>query len=251
MQPSYGISRRNILQWAAGATLSAVAPSTGLARGGGKVVVELFTSQGCSSCPPADAFLQVLSKMKGVVALTYNVDYWNYLGWRDTLSLPEFSQRQYDYAKSRGDMDVYTPQMIVDGSSHYVGSNKAVVLKAIERALNAQSSRIAMSMTASASDIKVEIESGPQVKDATLWLMPVNPAIAVKIGKGENSGRDIVYTNVVRKLAPAGMWHGEAMKITLPWNGIMTEESKACVALLQQGKTGPILGSAHWGEIGA
>ncbi len=189
--------------------------------------------------------------MEGVLTLTYNVDYWNYLGWRDTLSLPEFSQRQYDYAKSRGDMDVYTPQMIVDGGSHYVGSNRALVMKAIEKALEANSSRIPMSLTPIGSDIVVEVGSGPAASEATLWIMPVIPSIAVRIDKGENSGREIVYTNVVRELVPAGMWHGREMKISLPRDGILEAEYKACVALLQQGKTGPVIGSAHWGAIGA
>ena len=189
--------------------------------------------------------------MKGVLALTYSVDYWNYLGWRDTLSRREFSQRQFDYAKSVGDMDLYPPQMIVDGGSHYVGSNRAVVMKAIERALGASPSRIPISLSPIGSDIVVEVGSGPAASQATLWIMPVNPSIAVKIEKGENSGREIVYTNVVRELVPAGMWHGREMKISLPRDGILEADYKACVALLQKGKTGPVIGSAHWGEIGA
>jgi hypothetical protein len=97
------------------------------------VIVELFTSQGCSSCPPADAFLEELKAGPGVVALSYHVDYWDYLGWRDTLGSPEYSQRQYDYAKSRGDMNVYTPQTIINGGSHFVGSQKSKVSAGIAR----------------------------------------------------------------------------------------------------------------------
>ncbi len=222
-----------------------------MARGAGKVVVELFTSQGCSSCPPADALLRELSTMKGVLALTYNVDYWNYLGWRDTLSLPEFSQRQYDYAKSRGDMDVYTPQIIVHGGSHLVGSKRAAVLQEIEQALARTDSPVALSMSPQGSDIVVEIGSAPQPISATLWLMPIIPSVSVQIDKGENKGLEIVYTNVVRKIVPAGMWHGSDQKISLPRDGILEADYKACVAILQQGKTGSVIGSAHWGAIGA
>src|SRR4051812_34592771 len=109
-------TRRNVLVMGAAAC---AASSAHAATPSHPCVAELFTSQGCSSCPPADALVPELRAMPNVIVLTYNVDYWDYLGWRDTLGNPAHSQRQYDYAKSRGDMDVYTPQIIVDGGSHY------------------------------------------------------------------------------------------------------------------------------------
>ncbi len=214
------------------------------------MLVELFTSQGCSSCPPADALLEKLRAMKGVVAISYHVDYWDYLGWKDTLASPEFSQRQYDYAKARGDMDVYTPQMIVGGRHHFVGSKSAVVLDAIEEA-RAAPAGVEMALRDKGSMIEVEIGARAGAEEAMVWLMPILPNTTVKILKGEIAGQDIAYHNVVRKIAPAGMWNGDAKTLSLPKDGVLTPECKGCVALLQQGKAGPILGLASWGEVGA
>jgi hypothetical protein len=219
--------------------------------GGHCAVVELFTSQGCSSCPPADAFLQELAEMKRVVALTLNVDYWDYLGWRDTLANSAFSQRQYDYAKARGDMDVYTPQMIVDGGSHYVGSKKKSVLAAVSRSLELQPAVwIPLAIAGSTKEFTITVE-GASAPDATLWVMGIAPNCAVKIEKGENAGHDVVYRNVVRTLVPAGMWHGKALTAALPREGVLGDHGKGVVALLQQGSHGRILGAATWGAIAA
>ena len=122
------LSRRGFLA-AAGSVLAAPRALAGAPER--PVVIELFTSQGCSSCPRADALFAELCADPGVLALSYHVDYWDYLGWKDTLGSPEFSQRHYDYARARGDMNVYTPQMIVDGRSAVVGSNRTEVDRAI------------------------------------------------------------------------------------------------------------------------
>lgn len=214
----------------------------------GAVVVELFTSQGCSSCPPADAFLTRLRAMPGVIALTYHVDYWDYLGWKDTLGGPEFSQRQYDYAKARGDMNVYTPQMIVNGNQHFVGSEEQKVLQALEGARR-QTFPVGLSMLDGERDITVEIGAGTPVGDATLWLLPMASRLTVKILKGEIAGQEIEYHNVVRKILPAGMWTGKPERITLPKDGVLPPECTGCVALLQKGKVGPVLGAAVWGDV--
>jgi hypothetical protein len=193
-----------------------------------------------------------LRQMPGVIVLSYNVDYWDYLGWRDTLASPEKSQRQYDYAKARGDMDVYTPQVIVDGGSHYSGGNRSVILAAIARAQAATpQDPVGLSLAASGHEFVVEIGKGSVAVEATLWLMPIMPSVAVKIAKGENSGKEIVYYNVVNKLIPAGLWHGEATTLRLPKESIARPCCKGAVALLQQGKAGPILAAATWGETGA
>jgi hypothetical protein len=252
MGRNHAISRRNVLALAAGAATLAFAARAAQAGAARPVVIELFTSQGCSSCPVADALMGELRRMKGVIALSYNVDYWDYLGWRDTLASPEKSQRQYDYAKARGDMDVYTPQVVVDGGSHYGGSNKSAILKAMARAQAAAPREpVGISLTASQHEFIVEIGKGSAAQDATLWLMPLAPSIAVKIEKGENAGKDIVYYNVVRKLVPAGMWHGAATVLTLPKQDILLPDCRGAAALLQQGKAGPILAAAAWGETGA
>jgi len=245
------MSRRTVLALAAGATAAFVtrAAQAGAAR---PVVIELFTSQGCSSCPPADALMGELRQMPGVIVLSYNVDYWDYLGWRDTLASPEKSQRQYDYAKARGDMDVYTPQVVVDGGSHYSGGNRSVILAAIARA-QAATPRNPLHIALSAKDHEFIVEIGKSgvAPEATLWIMPIMPSVAVQIAKGENAGKEIVYYNVVNKLIPAGLWHGEATTLRLPKENIALPCCKGAVALLQQGKAGPILAAATWGETGA
>jgi hypothetical protein len=210
----------------------------------------LFTSQGCSSCPAADAFLKELRSAPNVIALSYHVDYWDYLGWKDTLASAEYSQRQYDYAHARGDMDVYTPQMIVEGRNHFVGSNRNVVLEAI-RKTQALPVAVLLTLKDKGRELVIDIGSASSATESTVWLMPVSPKVPVKILKGEIAGKEIVYYNVVRALVPAGMWSGEAKTLSLPKDGVLRSGSKGCVALLQQGKTGPILGSAQWGEVSA
>src|SRR5437868_367863 len=136
MQSAIELTRRQVLALAAGAVATGATGGVVRADTVRPAIVELFTSQGCSSCPPADAFMMEVRAMKDVVALTYNVDYWDYRGWRDTLASPENSKRQYKYAKARGDMDVYTPQMIIDGATHVVGSQKSAVIAAIKHSLS-------------------------------------------------------------------------------------------------------------------
>jgi hypothetical protein len=244
------VSRRRTLALGAGAALASLGLPSRAANHARPVVVELFTSQGCSSCPPADAFLKDLKDMKGVIAISLHVDYWDYLGWRDTLGDKAFSQRQYDYAHRRGDMDVYTPQMIVNGGKYYVGSNRREIMAAIEAARAAPDPLwVPLTIAHSGSEIVITADAVASVPEATLWCMPVAPAIKVRIERGENAGRDIAYYNVVRKIVPAGMWKGEAMKFTLPVDGVFTAESKACVALLQTGTIGPVIGAVSWGKI--
>lgn len=250
MTAPFTMSRRSLLALGAGATAAGLCPGATQAAGR-PVVVELFTSQGCSSCPPADAFMQELTAMKRVIALSFNVDYWDYLGWRDTLANASYSQRQYDYAKARGDMDVYTPQMIVDGGSHYVGSKKQSVLAAISRALEAEPpSWVPIAITGNTQEFTIDVPASSS-PGATLWVMGIAPTCKVKIEKGENAGHDIVYRNVVRTLVPAGKWRGKPLSVTLPREGVLGDHGKGVVALLQKGSVGHILGAATWGAVTA
>lgn len=246
------LTRRQALALA-GAGAASLVSAVSHAAAARPVVVELFTSQGCSSCPPADALLGQIKTMPGVFALSYNVDYWDYLGWHDSLASPDYSQRQYDYAKSRGDMDVYTPQIVVDGARHYVGSNRQAVLGAIRKSQSAgHDDRIAMTLSATESEVAVDVAAGRAPgPEATLWLMPIVPQVTVAIERGENAGSQITYYNVVRKMVPAGMWKGESQHIVLPRSSLIDPECKSCVALLQRGKVGPVIGAASWGEINA
>jgi hypothetical protein len=247
MSFSTPISRRDCL--ALGAGLGA-ALLGGAARAAQKIetVVELFSSQGCKSCPAADRLLTELRGRPGVLALTFHVDYWDYLGWKDTLASPEFSQRQYDYAKARGDMDVFTPQMIVNGEKPMVGSQRSEVFAVLEQSRKTNWPA-AITIGNTAKEMVIEIGAGQAGQEATLWVMPVMEQATVKIEKGEMAGREVTYSNVVRKLVPAGMWKGDAARIVLPKEGLMPPGATACVALLQQGKLGPVLGCGCWGSL--
>ena len=232
------MSRRSCL--ALGAAALAVRPA--LAASKRLSVVELFTSQGCSSCPPADAFMEELVQRKGVIALTFNVDYWDYLGWKDTLGSSYNSKRQYDYAKSRGDMDVYTPQMVVDGTAHYVGSNRSSVNAGMDSALAAASPWVPLAITEEGKEYVITAGSG--AGEGTIWLMSVAPVIKVKIERGENSGKDVNYHNAVRVCEAVGMWKGEDMTTRVPKLAMAAKGAKSVVALLQSGHVGPVLGAA-------
>jgi hypothetical protein len=238
------LTRRNAL--ALGAAAMVARPAFAVAKR--PVIVELFTSQGCSSCPPADAYFKALKDGPDIVALSYHVDYWDYLGWRDTLGSPECSQRQYDYAKSRGDRNVYTPQTIINGGKHFVGSQRASVAGGIDAARSEDAADwVDLEMSDNSTEVSIAIPAGKPITEATLWLMAFTPHVSTEIKKGENAGRTVDYYNVVRKMVPAGMWHGEAAKIVLPKGGVVPESCKGWVALLQEGNVGRVIGAVTGG----
>lgn len=211
-----------------------------------KAVVELFTSQGCSSCPPADAVLEEMSRRPEVVALTFPVDYWDYLGWKDTLAHPLFTARQRGYAHGRGDRQVYTPQVIVNGVESCIGSDRAAIEKAITSP-KARSASLSADVRTSERDgmVVVEVEGAPD-RRAEVWVLPVLRIRAVQIGKGENRGRTITYANIVRGLIRIAEWTGGAARFE---TSLRTAKGDAdgYVVLLQtiDGKTpGPIIGAA-------
>ncbi|VAV99857.1 hypothetical protein that often co-occurs with aconitase [hydrothermal vent metagenome] len=211
-------------------------------------VVELFTSQGCSSCPPADLYLGELAKRKELLALTLPVDYWDFLGWKDTLASPAFTKRQRAYAQSRQDRNVYTPQMVINGRVHAIGSDR----KEVEAFLLATQDDFAamavdIDLTLDGNRLKINIggrAAGNSAAEATIWLVLYNRSEKVKIGRGENTGRMITYSNVVRELVPIGMWSGEAMEISLPRKDLLQQGYDGCAVIVQAGATGPIYGAA-------
>ncbi len=153
---------------------SVFAPRAAFAAPRAPVLVELFTSQGCSSCPPADEYASELVKDPNTVVVSFNVDYWDYLGWRDTLAKPEYSKRQYDYAKVLDEGSVYTPQMVVNGATHAVGSSRRDVAKQISASREIQAAA-SLKVSLTAEKISVEIKQAEFKGDATLWLMAVEP----------------------------------------------------------------------------
>jgi hypothetical protein len=210
-------------------------------------VVELFTSQGCSSCPPADALLGQLAKRKDLIVLTLPVDYWDYLGWKDTLASPENSARQRAYAKSRGDHAVYTPQMVVNGLKHVVGSNRTgieSVLMQTKGLLNGH--HVTLRTSISEDTLVIEVGAAPKTapgETGVVWLLPIKSSVKVTIERGENTGREITYTNVVRDLMAVGKWTGEPVTLKLPAYKLLRDDADGCAVLLQESMTGPILGA--------
>ncbi len=214
------------------------------AAAGSPVVVELFTSQGCSSCPPADRFMEELSRTQGVVALTLPVDIWDYLGWRDTFAKREFSLRQQAYAPHMPSKSVFTPQMVVGGRADTVGSRRGEVLALIEaQAAEPGGADVALTLEGGALRVRV---TGAQARSgtATVWLARVLSSREVNIGDGENRGRVIVYSNVVRHLAPIGMTQGGAADLTAPADLDIGEIYDRFAVVVQDGEAGPILGAA-------
>jgi hypothetical protein len=210
-----------------------------------KAVVELFTSQGCSSCVAADAYFSELAKRGDVVAISLHVDYWDYLGWRDTLGDAAYTARQRDYAAAHGTRRVYTPQIVVNGDTGYVGSDRRSVNAAI-----AQSSlTVPVSMRHGDGTVEIEVAARPDTDTtaATIRLVLVTSEAKVEIARGENAGRTIDYYNVVRAMRPIGMWGGQAVKITLPEDEIMAHDVDACAIIVQEdlpNGPGAIIGAA-------
>jgi hypothetical protein len=213
-----------------------------------KAVVELFTSQGCSSCPPADALLEWYANRDDVVALSFPVDYWDYLGWKDTLAKRTFSERQRAYATARGDGMVYTPQVVVNGIAHAVGSRKGDIEQAIERTKQKiQPALVPVRLHADEGKLVVEAQAaadGKPAKNATLWLAVVARRVEVSIHRGENKGKTVAYSNVVRELTPIGTWTGQSIAISIEKHAVVRPGAESCAVLLQQGPGGPIVGAA-------
>jgi hypothetical protein len=213
-----------------------------------RAVVELFTSQGCSSCPPADELLEEYSKRPDVIALSYSVDYWDYQGWKDTLADHEFTARQKSYASARGDRQVYTPQVVVNGRAPVVGSNETAVADAIRKS---EAPLVPIDVGTSGDAVSVSVgkaEDGAPRK-ATLWLVLYDSHVRVPIGRGENRNRTLDYYNVVRRMHPIAMWRGEPIKVDLPMGKYHQDDADGCAFLLQEeapgGGPGPIIGAAR------
>jgi hypothetical protein len=214
-------------------------------------VIELFTSQGCSSCPPADELMGQLSKNRGdVIILSLPVDIWDYNGWKDTLARPEFTVRQKNYSQSRGDHQVYTPQIVVDGQSHGVGSDRSQVMSLMQETSalrQAQSAPLDVHETNGMLIVDVGEGSGDLGRGASVWLMRVAKSRTVTVGRGENRGREITYTNVVRSMVRLGFWNGAAARFEMPLPEARADDADGYVVIVQKSwgdRLGPILAAS-------
>jgi hypothetical protein len=210
-----------------------------------KAVVELFTSQGCSSCPPADSYAGELMRNPALVVLTFNVDYWDYLGWKDTLAHSSFSQRQRAYAKARGDGQVYTPQIVINGAAHAVGSER----NQVARAIAATSLPVSLSIdetNKALSEVTIPAARTGGVATGSVWLVPISAQEKVEIGRGENRGKTITYPHVARGLIKLGDWRGETLRFTVSAETLASAKADGFAVLLhaEGGKIGKIIGAA-------
>ena len=209
-----------------------------------KAVVELFTSQGCAQCPPADALLTSLADQEDVVALAYHVDYWDYVGWEDTFGAEAYSDRQRDYAKSWGSSRIYTPQMVVNGAKGVVGSKR----NEVHGALDGASLPLTVDIEQAGDMLKIAIPGDDSLGDAVVWMVTYLDRADVSIDTGENAGKSMVYTQVVTGRQALGMWEsatGATLKLPMP--EVLAVGSTGIAVVVQQEKNGlpgPILGAA-------
>jgi hypothetical protein len=205
-----------------------------------KVVVELYTSQGCSSCPPADELLAELSKNDEILPLAFHVDYWDYLGWKDELASPAFTERQKSYAHSAAERTIYTPQVIVNGKVRLVGSDAQALMSAVMHEMNQSQSA---SLSVSRQDELVTISgTAPAKLDRPVEVLLVRylPQVSVEIRRGENAGQTITYVNTVTSLTSIGHWSGDRpLLMTTSISG-----SDSAAILLQEVDFGALLASA-------
>jgi hypothetical protein len=200
-------------------------------------VVELFTSQGCSSCPPANANLARLAGRPDILALSFGVTYWDSLGWKDTFASKAYTDRQWDYARGLHHDNVATPQVVINGRADVVG----VHLADIETAARTTPAPNGSGLTLTAD--RVAIAAGPRpAKPAQVWLVRYDPNIVqVPIKRGENTGKTLPHRNVVRELTKLGVFDGQALTLRLP--PARAANLKTAI-LIQSGPGGPILAAA-------
>ncbi|MDF2981275.1 MAG: hypothetical protein K0Q69_1047 [Devosia sp.] len=233
-----------------GVSLSLALISTALAgeiKLAPKAVLELFTSQGCKSCPKADAMLDEMGKRPDVVALAYHVDYWDYIGWEDTFGAKENSDRQRDYAESWGSSRIFTPQLVVNGKGGLVGSKR----DAVNGALGSASLPLDVKLSEAPDDmLQVSVPAKAGEPDAMIWLVTFLDRADVTIERGENEGKQVAYTQIVTGRQVLGMWKADAgAELTLPLAEVLTGRSNGAAILIQQdrdGLPGPIVGAASF-----
>jgi hypothetical protein len=215
-----------------------------------RAVVELFTSQGCSSCPPADKLIGELANDPSIIALSLPIDYWDYLGWKDTLADKRFTARQKAYSHMRGDREVYTPQVVINGKVHAVGSDRAGIERAIEQTAHEVGvMSVPVSVTLTRGLLNVSVAPAPTAPSrGEIWLWSVTRAIPIAIGRGENNGREVTYHNVVRNWLKVGDWSGKAGTWSIPIENVMRDGVDGAIVYVQDGdreRPGAMLGAAY------
>lgn len=215
-----------------------------------QAVVELFTSQGCSSCPAADALFVELAKDPRLITLTLPVTYWDYLGWKDTLGQEAFGKRQKLYAKARGDGQIYTPQAVVNGAAHIVGSDKGGIDKLVQDQ-GKDGFPVRIDLTEADGALRISLGAAPFTgeKPAVVLLLQVSRTATVPIERGENTGKTVTYANVVRGISRIGEWTGPAATLSVPLETVRSAAKADSYVVLVQGdpyaRQSAILGAAR------
>jgi hypothetical protein len=201
-------------------------------------VVELFTSEGCSSCPPAEAYVGELARRSDVLALTFHVDYWDNLGWRNRFALPQSVQRQRRYAQSLRLSAVYTPQAVIDGKDNFVGSDRT----SIDRSLEVSRDGVAVAISRSDQDILVDLAARATAAPCDVWLVAYRRTAVSPIGRGENAGRTLNEFNVVRDFRSLGRWDGQARRFRASLDSLPVDATDVAVLVAAAGQA-PIVGA--------
>lgn len=234
---------------AAALALTMSATAAPAAGPNGPVVVELFTSQGCYSCPPAEKFLGDLAGQKSVLALEFHVDYWDDLvygaagKWKDVFSKREYTLRQRGYnQRIRGRGNVYTPQMVIDGKLEAVGSRRLSVLSAIKRAGSTRKHRVGINVTLDGGAVRTVSLNGDVKARGSVWLLRYIKSQETRVRSGENKGKALLSHNIVTEVQKVGVWSGRAGEISV--DGFSLADGEGCAVLVQDNRQGPILGAA-------
>jgi hypothetical protein len=236
--------RRCLPHLAVVACSTAVAVSAAQAQT--RAAIELFTSQGCSSCPPADRLMGEFAADPALVPISLPIDYWDYLGWKDTLADPRNTARQKAYSKVRGDHEVYTPQVVVNGSMHVLGSDRAAIEKTIEQSRhNAAILSLPVKLSVDGNQIVVAVPE--HAARAEVWICGLAKAVTVMIGRGENHGKTITYYNGARRWLKLDAGSAAARTYKVPFRDFDSEGVNAAAVLVQSGtpeKPSAVLGAA-------
>ncbi len=224
--------------WARYGAMLMLAAAAGAVAGARPAVVELYTSQGCSSCPPADALLGEISARPDVLALAFHVDYWDKFGWRDPFSLPVARERQLNYVRHFGQDGLYTPDMVIDGQVDILGVDRQGLLHRLE----APRSGVPVHAHVQAEELIVGVDAASGAWASEVILIGYAPSAVTVIARGENAGRALHEVNIVRSFTTLGLWHGEAAEWRVRLDTLPADAARVAV-LVQQPGTGPIIGA--------
>lgn len=230
------MTRMSLILLAAAALQTMAGPLHAAPSTGSVSVVELFTSQGCSSCPPANDNVAAISSRPDVIALSFGVTYWDKLGWKDTFASRVYTERQYAYARALGHDGPFTPQVVVDGKADVVGARRGEI-----EALVSHSRIAGPSLTVNGAEVEVGAGRAPPAP-ADVWLVRYDPRVVqVPVRAGENTGRTLPHKNVVKALIRLGGWTGQAARFALP----PAQPGLDSAILVQTKDAGPILAAAR------